>query len=69
MYKLKTNRSINKRFKITSKGKLLRRKSYRSHLLQKKSSKRKRQLRKVSIVSLGDYFNLVKGLPYIHEKN
>nr|YP_009392072.1 ribosomal protein L35 [Periphykon beckeri]ARW60420.1 ribosomal protein L35 [Periphykon beckeri] len=66
MYKLKTNQSIAKRFKVTSNFKLIRRKSSKSHLLQKKSSKRKRNLRKTSIVDLCDQSNFVKNLPYIN---
>lgn len=65
MYKLKTKKSINKRFKITSDLKLLKRSAGRSHLLQKKTSNRKRKLRKVNVVNCGDQFNFVKGLPYI----
>nr|YP_009398271.1 ribosomal protein L35 [Thaumatella adunca]ARW67457.1 ribosomal protein L35 [Thaumatella adunca] len=66
MYKLKTNQSINKRFKITNLGKLLKRKACRSHLLQKKSSNRKRKLLKVSILNFHDQRNLINGLPYVH---
>nr|YP_009396622.1 ribosomal protein L35 [Vertebrata australis]ARW65808.1 ribosomal protein L35 [Vertebrata australis] len=65
MYKLKTNRSINKRFKITASKKLLKRSSSKSHLLQKKSSNRKRKLRKVSLVNVRDQYNFINGLPYI----
>lgn len=66
MYKLKTNRSINKRFKVTSTNKLLKRKASKSHLLQKKNSKRKRRLRKVSIINYSDYSNLINSLPYLY---
>nr|ARW64992.1 ribosomal protein L35 [Polysiphonia sertularioides] len=66
MYKLKTNRSIKKRFKITTKGKILRRKACKSHLLQKKSSNEKRKLRKVAIANLSDKRNFVRSLPYIY---
>jgi ribosomal protein L35 len=55
MYKLKTSRSIGKRFKITSTGKVLRHKASHSHLLQKKSPKRKQHLKKVVLVSKRDY--------------
>ena len=55
MYKLKTSKSIRKRLKFTSSGKLLRRQSGRNHLLQKKSSKSKRQLRKIAYISSGEY--------------
>lgn len=57
MYKLKTRKSIKKRFKITSAGKLMMRKASRSHLLEKKSSTRKAKLRKTSLVQLRDYKN------------
>nr|YP_009122192.1 50S ribosomal protein L35 [Vertebrata lanosa]AJH65950.1 50S ribosomal protein L35 [Vertebrata lanosa] len=65
MYKLKTNRSINKRFKVTANHKLLKRRSFKSHLLQKKSSNRKRKLRKVNTVDLCDQYNFIHSLPYI----
>lgn len=45
MHKLKTSKSVKKRFKISGTKKVLRHKTHRSHLLQKKSSKRKRKLR------------------------
>lgn len=44
MPKCKTNKSLKKRFKLTGSGKLLRRQQGRSHILTKKSSKRKRKL-------------------------
>ena len=44
MPKVKTNKSAAKRFKVTGSGKILRRKHGRAHLLQKKSSARKRRL-------------------------
>ncbi|WP_461829864.1 50S ribosomal protein L35 [Aquifex sp.] len=48
--KMKTNRSAAKRFKITAKGKIKRWKSGGAHYNTKKSSKRKRQLRKPTLV-------------------
>jgi large subunit ribosomal protein L35 len=57
MYKLKTRQSIKKRFKITANNKLMMRKASRSHLLEKKSSKRKAKLRKTAVVQLRDYKN------------
>nr|YP_009396422.1 ribosomal protein L35 [Polysiphonia scopulorum]ARW65608.1 ribosomal protein L35 [Polysiphonia scopulorum] len=68
MPKLKTRCSIKKRFKLTSNFKLIKRNAGRSHLLQKKSSKIKRKLRKVSIVSFYDVKNFINGLPYIKSK-
>nr|YP_009392699.1 ribosomal protein L35 [Bostrychia tenella]ARW61261.1 ribosomal protein L35 [Bostrychia tenella] len=58
MYKLKTNRSISKRFKVTHNKKILRHKACRNHLLQKKNSRRKRRLRQIVYVSISDKCNL-----------
>ncbi len=54
MPKMKTNRSAAKRFSKTGSGKYKRNKAYRSHILTKKSPKRKRQLRKSTLVSKAD---------------
>jgi len=54
MPKMKTNRAAMKRFKVTAKGKLKREKAYKSHILTKKTSKRKRKLRTATLVSNGD---------------
>lgn len=51
MPKQKTHRGAAKRFKVTASGKVLRRKSMHSHILTKKSQKRKRKLRKGTLVS------------------
>lgn len=64
MYKLKTVKSIKKRFKMTSNNKLIRHKTSRSHLLEKKTSKRKRHLRKTCFINVRDYLNLKNSLPY-----
>ena len=45
MPKMKTSRAAAKRFKTTGTGKLVRNKAYKSHILTKKSTKRKRNLR------------------------
>ena len=45
--KAKTHRGTAKRFRVTRSGKVLRRKANRSHLLGKKSSTRKRRLKKI----------------------
>lgn len=65
MYKLKTSSSIRKRIKCTAKFKLIRRNASRNHLLQKKSSKRKRKLKQINLVKTFDAFNLKRKLPYI----
>lgn len=54
MPKQKTNRSAAKRFKKTGKGKIKRHKAYTSHILTKKSPKKKRNLRKPTLVSKSD---------------
>ncbi|UCF06119.1 MAG: 50S ribosomal protein L35 [bacterium] len=51
MPKIKTNRGARKRFKMTGSGKIKRTKAFASHILTKKSSKRKRKLRKSTSVS------------------
>lgn len=51
MPKLKTHSSSKKRFKITATGKVKRAKAYKSHILTKKSTKRKRNLRKTTVAS------------------
>ena len=54
MSKLKTKKAAAKRFKLTGSGKIRRRKAYASHILTKKSPKRKRNLRKWTVVSSAD---------------
>lgn len=48
---MKTNKSVKSRFKVTAKGKLVRTKPGKRHLLIKKASKRKRRLKKKTLVS------------------
>ncbi len=50
MPKLKTNRSVAKRFKVTKKGKVRRFRAGGSHLLSHKRQSRKRKLRKAGLV-------------------
>lgn len=64
MPKMKTRRSAAKRFSKTGTGKLKRNKSYRSHILTKKSPKRKRQLRRSGLVSATDLSRVKVLLPY-----
>ncbi|HOQ37789.1 MAG TPA: 50S ribosomal protein L35 [Acetivibrio sp.] len=51
MPKVKTHSSSKKRFKLTATGKVKRSKAYRRHILTKKTTKRKRNLRKSTIAS------------------
>ena len=49
--KMKTHKGAAKRFKVTASGKIKRRKAYHTHILTKKSSKRKRKLRGPTLVA------------------
>jgi large subunit ribosomal protein L35 len=60
--KLKTKRAAAKRFKLTGKGRIKRRHSHHSHILTKKGSKRKRNLRKWAVVSGSDKKRIQKML-------
>lgn len=51
MPKVKTNSSAKKRFKVTGTGKITHQKSFKRHILTKKSTKRKRAMRKDGLVS------------------
>jgi large subunit ribosomal protein L35 len=54
MPKMKTRRGAAKRFRTTGSGKIKRRKAYKSHILAKKTRKRKRGLRKPALVAAAD---------------
>ncbi|HEX2700560.1 MAG TPA: 50S ribosomal protein L35 [Acidimicrobiales bacterium] len=54
MPKMKTDRGAAKRFKVTGSGKVRRRKAFRAHLLEKKSSVRTRRLARGAEVTGGD---------------
>lgn len=64
MPKLKTHRGANKRFKTTASGKIKRAKAFASHILTKKSSKRKRNLRKSTILVNEEVKRIKTLLPY-----
>lgn len=51
MPKMKTHKGAKKRFSVTGTGKVRRLKAYKSHILTKKTAKRKRNLRRAAIVS------------------
>ena len=65
MPKIKTNRAAAKRFKVTGTGKLKRSKAYKRHILTKKTTKTKRNLRKAAIVDVTNVKNMKKILPYM----
>jgi len=54
MPKMKTHKGAKKRFKTTGTGKIMRRKANKSHILEKKTAKRKRQLGKEATVDAAD---------------
>ena len=65
MPKMKTTKAAAKRFKTTGTGKLKRNKAYKSHILTKKSTKRKRNLRQATITDATNVKNMKKVLPYL----
>ncbi len=64
MPKLKTHKGIKKRVKVTKSGKIKRRKAFRGHILTKKSSKRKRHLKKPKMMDDFHKKKYKKLLPY-----
>ena len=62
MPKMKTNSSAKKRFKLTGTGKIARKNAFKSHILTKKSTKRKRNLTHTSLVSAADTGNVKRML-------
>ena len=65
MPKMKTCKSAAKRFKKTGTGKLVRHKAYKSHILTKKSQKRKRNLRKSTVTDAANAKVMKRALPYL----
>ena len=64
MYKLKTHSGSKKRFKFTASGKILRGHANKSHILNKKTRKRKRALRTVAVVDKTNALQVSKLMPY-----
>ncbi len=65
MPKMKTKRGAAKRFSKTGSGKIKRSKAFTSHILTKKSTKRKRNLRKSGLVDPSNASTIRKILPYL----
>jgi len=65
MPKIKTNRGAAKRFRKTGTGKIRRNKAFTSHILTKKSTKRKRGLRQATLVDRSDSKNIANLIPYL----
>jgi large subunit ribosomal protein L35 len=62
---MKTCRGAAKRFKATGSGKIRRSKAFTSHILTKKSTKRKRNLRKSGLIDAADTRAVKRMLPYL----
>ena len=65
MPKIKTKRAAAKRFKMTASGNLKRNKAYKRHILTKKTTKNKRNLRHATIMDKTNEKNMKKVLPYL----
>jgi large subunit ribosomal protein L35 len=64
MPKMKTHRGAAKRFRVTGSGKVKRHKAYKSHILNKKSAKRKRNLRKSTLIAAVEQKKIKRLIPY-----
>ena len=64
MPKIKTHRGAAKRFSLTKSGKVKRAKAYKSHILNKKTSKRKRNLRQGTFIAAVEEKNIKQLIPY-----
>lgn len=64
MPKQKTHSASKKRFKVTGTGKVMRSQAYKKHILTKKSTKRKRNLRKSVVAAHTNTKNILQLIPY-----
>lgn len=64
MPKMKTHSGAKKRFKLTKLGKVKRAHAYKSHILNKKTTKRKRNLRKTTLADITNVARVKKMIPY-----
>ena len=64
MPKIKTHSGAKKRFKLSATGKVRRAHAYKSHILNKKTTKRKRNLRKVTVADVTNVAAVKKMVPY-----
>ncbi|MCF4970629.1 50S ribosomal protein L35 [Nostoc sp. CMAA1605] len=65
MPKLKTRKAAAKRFRATGSGKIVRRKAFKNHLLEHKTTNKKRSFSKMAIVNERDEDNVRLMLPYL----
>ncbi len=64
MPKIKTHSGAKKRFKLSKGGKVLRGHAYKSHILNKKTTKRKRNLRKTAVTDKTNVAQVKRLIPY-----
>ena len=64
MPKMKTHRGSAKRFRVTGTGKIVRAKAYKSHILTKKVTKRKRGLRQLAYADVTNESAIKRMIPY-----
>lgn len=64
MPKIKTHSGAKKRFKLTKNGKVKRAHAYKSHILTKKNTKRKRNLRKATLADVTNVAQVKRLIPY-----
>lgn len=64
MPKIKTHSGAKKRFKLTKTGKVKRAHAFKSHILNKKTTKRKRNLRKTTVADVTNVAAIKKMVPY-----
>jgi len=64
MPKQKTHSASKKRFKVTGTGKIMRSQAYKKHILTKKTTKRKRNLRKSLVAAPANQANIRQLIPY-----
>ena len=65
MPKIKTKRGAAKRFKTTGSGKIIRSKAFGNHILTKKTTKRKRSIRRSGVVNSANVKSISKLIPYL----
>src|SRR5665213_3307422 len=63
---IKTKKAVAKRFKITARGKVMRSRAGKRHLLQTKNSKRRRSLGTSKLVDKTDTYRILQNLPFSH---
>ena len=61
---IKTRKAVSKRFKITGRGKVLRRRAGLRHLAQSKKPKRRRHLGKSAVIDATDAYRITQNLPF-----